>query len=376
MGIYFGTIAVSAILFYLADKSKGCLQYGLAAISICVVCFIAGCRDITVGTDTQFYPLIMFNDAKSYSIIAYYPRVISMFGEAQPYGFTFITWIISRLVSNFGQYLFMLELIAILPVYIGLCKFNPNSTWVGMSCYLFMLFPFSLNGIKQCIAASFVFLAMAFYLDDSKRTAVILYIVACLMHQTAVLFIALVPLYLFICGPGSSLSPVKMLFMMIASFLLIATLVALGGRFVSFLGSLRESYSFITDHGATGANESGLIMALLIVLIHLMYLSGNTLKHECPNDTDMSLFFFLEYISLFGFFALQLGLVADGLSRIAFYCYPFLCCYLEKIPNRQSALTVFIKIVFIIFMAIYLYRMLISGSMGLYPYTSVFLGIR
>lgn len=294
MEIYFGTIAVSALLFYLADKSKGCLQYGFAAISICLVCYIAGCRDITVGTDTQFYPLIMFNDAKTHSLITYYPRVISMFGEAQPYGFTFITWIYTRLISNFGQYLFMLELTAILPIYIGLRKFNPNSTWVGMLCYLFMLFPFSLNGIKQCIAASFVFLAMSFYLDDSKRTAIILYIVACLMHQTAILLIAIVPLYLFICGPGSSLSPVKMLFMMIASFLLIATLVALGGRFVSFLGSLRESYSFIVNHGATGANESGLIMALLIVLIHLIYISGNTLKHVSYDDTDMSLFFSLS----------------------------------------------------------------------------------
>ena len=376
MEIYFGTIAVSAMLFYLSDKSKGCLQYGFAAISICLVCFIAGCRDITVGTDTQFYPLIMFNDAKNYSIITYYPRVVSMFGEAQPYGFTFITWVISRLVFNFGQYLFILELTAILPIYIGLRKFNPNSTWIGMLCYLFMLFPFSLNGIKQCIAASLIFLAMAFYLDGSKRTTVIIYIVACLMHQTAVLFIALIPLYLFICGPGSSLSPVKAFFMMIASFLLIATLVALGGHFVSFLGSLRESYSFIANHGATGANESGLILALLIVLIHLMYLSGITLKHGCSDDTDMLLFFFLEYISLFGFFTLQLGLVADGLSRTAFYCYPFFCCYLEKIPNRYSALTVLIKLAFIILMAVYLYRMLISGSMGLYPYTSAFLGIR
>jgi len=374
--IYFGTIVISATLFCLADKSKGYLRHGLAAMSIIVICFIAGCRDITVGTDTQFYPFIMFNDAKQYSLFAYYPRVMSMFGDSQPYGFTFITWIISRLVSNFGQYLFTLELIAILPIYIGLRKFNPNSTWVGMLCYLFMLFPFSLNGIKQCIAASFVFLAMAFYLDDSKRIAFILYIVACLMHQTAVVLITLVPLYLFICGPGSSLSPVKMLFMTVASFLLIATLVALGGRFVSFLGSLRESYSFIANHGATGANESGLIMAFLIVLIHLIYLSGNTLKHGSSGDTDLSLFFFLEYISLFGCFALQLGLVADGLSRIAIYCYPFLCCYLEKIPNRISALTVLIKIIFIIFMAVYLYRMLISGSMGLYPYTSAFLGIR
>lgn len=376
MEIYFGTIAVSAMLFYLSDKSKGCLQYGFAAISICLVCFIAGCRDITVGTDTQFYPLIMFNDAKNYSIITYYPRVVSMFGEAQPYGFTFITWVISRLVSNFGQYLFILELTAILPIYIGLRKFNPNSTWIGMLCYLFMLFPFSLNGIKQCIAASFIFLAMVFFLYDSKRTALILYIVACLMHQTAVFLITLVPVYLIICGPGSSLSSVKMLFMMIASFLLIATLVILGGRFVSFLGSLRESYSFIANHGATGANESGLIMALLIVLIHIIYLSGNTSKHGCSDDTDMSLFFFLEYISLFGFFALQLGLVADGISRISIYCYPFLCCYLEKIPSRHSALTLLIKIIYIIIMTIYLYRMLISGSMGLYPYTSAFLGIR
>lgn len=376
MEIYFGTIVISAMLFYLSDKSKGYLQYGLAAMSIILICFIAGCRDIAVGTDTQFYPLIMFNDAKHFSLIAYYPRVISMFGESQPYGFTFITWIISRLVSNFGQYLFMLELIAVLPIYIGLRKLSPNSTWLGMLCYLFLIFPFSLNGIKQCIAASLGFLAMTFYLDGSKRTALILYIIACLMHQTAVLLIALVPLYLFICGPGSSLSPVKMVFMMIASFLLIAALVILGGRFVSFLSSLRDSYSFIANHGSTGANESGLIFASLIILIHLIYFSGVTSTLGRSEDTDMSLFFFLEYISLFGFVALQLGLVADGLSRIAIYSYPFLCCYLERIPNGHSALTALVKIVFIAFMAVYLYRMLISGSMGLYPYTSAFLGIR
>lgn len=383
MTIYLAGFALATICYFLAERARGILSTILSTVGLLIPCLIAGMRDKTIGTDVSAYADWMFSAAHNLSLddfIKYWSG-----NQQQPYGYVVLTWFIEHLTHNFNVYLFILQLIVIVPIYLTI-KYYTTSTWLGMICYLTVIYPQSLNTLKQAIAVALVFYSLRFCTKKSPVKFVINIFFAYLFHQTAILGIILYPLYTYLVNIKK---PFKFMwlrkyFVQILAGLMFAGIIVFKNKFISILVSIRGSYSYVADHQSqgTGFNETGFIFLILLASIAFfankdVSRQKSQLSFECDNDYNKRLYGFILLLTVLGWCLLQLGIIGEGLMRVASYFQVFTTIYVGIIPSNHGKqyYRIIFKFMFLIFFIIYFVRTCLSGAEGVYPYTSVLLNI-
>lgn len=374
MAVYIVGMVASVALLFLADRCRGVLDHLLAACALAVPCLIAALRDSTVGTDTGHYPTWMFSGARGMTLHAFLQYWYA--DQRQPIGFTLMSWMVGRAGLPYPVYLFILQALVVLPIYYVLRRMSPHFTWLGMLCYITIIFPFSLNIVKQAIAASLVLLSWYLYSRARYVPCAAVLLLAVTMHQTAMLAVVVYLLYHCICASSKPISDARQMMMIAVSVLAIAATAVLGGTVVSLLVRIRYTYSYIADNQSAGAgfNETGLVVALAVVFAIVFYVRPVIIKADGVAAQQANMAFFLAFMTLLGWNLLQLGVVGDGLSRVALYGLYFMPCFVSVLDTRDADGRI-VRAAFIALMLLSFLRMLLSGSMGIYPYTSQILGI-
>lgn len=164
MQIYLVAFAFHIALLYLSarigDKRVGLV---LAIISVLPLCVVAGARDITVGTDTSAYPLSCFNASQVYSPIG----ALSACSDQEPI-FVLLFWFLGRLTGDFNAVLFFCEVIIFLPYVLVAKKQFPQGYPVIGFFLCFIVFGYTLNILRQCLATSMLVL-MVYELIHGKN---------------------------------------------------------------------------------------------------------------------------------------------------------------------------------------------------------------
>lgn len=303
----------------------------VSKISMCI-CFIlglfpfiiiSGSRSVFTGRDTEFY----LNTA-NYARYLPYEYIISRFptiainGHYQKVetGYILYNKIIVEVFKN-PQMVFYISSVIII---IGFYKFihdNCDNVFLGM--YMFLsegIFLNSLNTMRQAIAMAIVINAFTEFKKKSYVKSIIIILLASQFHQSAIIFILIIFLYLVARKLNQKyIFLIYMIPIMIPELLQLTLIL-----FPRYSGYLVTSDLYTVKIGRI------LILWSIIIVMYIYNLK------KILNDRDTIVYgaFFLVYV------VLQLmSLRITGMQRISFYFEPFniiLICKLFSVKSSNS----------------------------------------
>lgn len=270
---YLITITLAGLLGIAAshvDNPYLRLLVGIA--SILPFCFVAGLRADTVGTDTNAYPLNLYNTSLESSLSETYE---SLSFNMEPL-FIVLGWATTKIFGDFHVTLFVYQLATVLPILYCLMTLTPRSIGLGLVVYGFIFFPYSLNIVRQSISTAFLLLAITYALRGKYVRCAISVAVATGFHTTGLLGIAAIIVILVFKFQGEAKTETGKLWGAIAiclcimAFLVLFVLVlANADEFLEMLVNIKSSYRYQLNYsGSGGWTTHYLILAIAFALLY------------------------------------------------------------------------------------------------------------
>lgn len=189
--VYILTIILSTFFFLLAsnqkfsDNKKKSYVFILVLITILIPSFIAGIRDISVGTDTRGYLLADYNISLNTS------KLNSAINSSnEELGFVTLVFLVTKVFKNFNILMFIIELI----ITSFVVKFALKSDNKKEAIYIYLFYMILCFGESLCIMRQHISFAILLYttklLKEKKYfPTVVLFIIAYSFHSSAICFI-------------------------------------------------------------------------------------------------------------------------------------------------------------------------------------------
>ena len=172
------------------------LSHALVFVAIVVLCTVAAVRDTSIGTDTSFYPLITFNEAKERGLADF----MSLPLVGHEYLYYLIVYICSTVFNSFPLLLFVTEFLCVVPVYYVLSKISSREKSskpivIGMAIYLLFAYNLSFNMMRQMIALAFCLVAFYDYYHKKHKRALLWVVLGFFFHSFSLIAIPIIALY-------------------------------------------------------------------------------------------------------------------------------------------------------------------------------------
>lgn len=372
--IYVTIVGLPVVLAFLSDKTKGVLSTIFALLALSIPVIFAAARDTTVGTDVMTYGVWTYRSA---TLSGFASFMESQAAVAAP-GYNLVAWLTGH-YGSFEIYLGALQFLVVAPVYLYARRRYPDCSWPAMAAYMLLLFPISLNAMKQMIAVALCLPAFGFIERRQPIKYVVCVLAICLLvHQTAIVVLALYPVARLLMtsqnaesaffGRAQALSAV-----IIIAGLLVAVFAG-GGYFIEAFSGLKESYAYQLNASGVRVNYSALIMAAYFAFALVIQRTPKAAEGLNGGFSDCDL---LCIICLVAFIATQLNMVADSMGRLSYYCMAFVPLYASRLilpgeTGRRRALGIGCTLMLIAYFYIVC---VVNGGNGAYPYTSAVLGV-
>lgn len=374
MYIYLVTFGVSSILFYLSSKFRRKSKSDFwAIIGILVLAVLAGLRDASVGTDVNVYGRALYTAAlNSSNFISYYAsHVTSLLSEP---GYYLLTYFLSLFFKDYHWGLFVYQLLPLIFVYLGMkrCErlFN-TPVWLGMLLYDLMLYNYSLNIIRQCIAVGFVFYGTTFLFEKRYKPYVILMLLAIAFHTMGIIGFSILPMY-FILQQGRSISQRRQIERGSFFIFLLFVILISGSQIVTFLvkrGVLREFYLQYLSGGMYSGSTTG--VPWIIVFGHIIYtLILVFYKRFTDNRGGESLFFIMSSIIVV-IASFAVGYI-QYIDRLNYFFVPLQIVGLANIYNCNRPKRIYAFLIVGFALMLWYYAIVMKGSGETIPYKFFF----
>lgn len=382
--VYLLTFGISSAFLYLAGKQRSkLLRFSLYAIGLIAPCLLAGLRANTVGADINSYAVYQYHHAIKFDLF-YFMEYESSISAA---GWNLMTWLSCHFSQSFALYLFCIELLCILPVFFLFFALYRNNEWSGMLSWYLLLYGFSLNGMRQCIAMGIVLFSYLFAKRRKMVPFILAIFVGCLFHQTALIGLFLYPLF-GILGKRAARSVRGIVWSnciyAVALLGIWLALVLFGKHIFTPLTSLKASYAFqLKTMDSMDINWSALFLFSSICFVsYLANKSNYALSADIPlysrERTGQSKMTVaddaLGVVSAFGCLLRELDLVAKTLGRLGLYYMQFACVMTSDLViskrKNQSAILLFYLLQVLYFVVCFI----LLGQSDIYPYESSLIG--
>lgn len=319
----------------------------MAVLAFSIIIFFAGLRSGIADTDA--YINIFINMPESF--------LEDLWSEVnKDKGFYLFTYFMKYFISDdFHVWLFTIALISGLAVMIPLYKYSPM---FELSTFLFVAtaqFTWLLNGMRQFIAISILFLSLDLIIKKRFKTYLLIVLILSTIHGSAFFML---PFY-FLCQskPWSLKMLITVVFFSIA-FLFMGNFLSLGAVFLE-----ETQYAGYTDAIAEIAGSSifRVIAAAIPLLLTLwrkkevLRLNDNLLN-LCINMSTLNFCFMLLATSMGGLF---IGRVAAYFDIYNLLLYPLV---LTKLFEGQVRSILYVGIV-LGFIAWFYYQMVVAWDM-------------
>ena len=339
--IYLGLTLVAFIVAKYAELTD---SKKVVWLLVLLFSLVAGLRAISVGIDTKTYNSI-FNSISN-------GNTENIYGIEK--GFIYICTALLH-IWNSNQFLFFL--FGFVSYALCIFRFWKDREYISFRWavlfYCVLFFAFSLNGLRQFVAASIVFFATGFIKDGKYIRFVIAILIATQIHLSAVIGFA----YLFF----------DMLFLkyynLKRKFVILLVAGGIGLFLISILSSILSRYLNYFD---TRTDSLG---AMLFVKFALLFASYIII--EKPQDAEeqyfcrSNRFFYLIglLLTISSYFYLYMG-------RVGIYFYIFEGIYIGYLFKKKmkSPLDLLLKSAYVAILLYYIYQNLTSGSNGELPY--------
>lgn len=199
---YIAIFVISIGLFGLSDKVKRTQKKPLIFIGIALLCLLAGLRAESIGTDTRVYLMPIYEAAKRCNSISEYLNssfhafswTTDYVKEMEPL-FPFLILVVTKLTGSIYCVQTVLEICAILPLYLAVKKRNSISLWIAMFVFCMAFYNPSMNMMRQSIAMSLGVLGFEYWREEERKQSFVCVIISFLFHKSALLLLLIYFMY-------------------------------------------------------------------------------------------------------------------------------------------------------------------------------------
>ena len=246
MLIYFIVFLIAYCIGLHVEGERGNIRILWAVVSFLPLALMAGLRAPEVGIDTGYYPLPFYH----YSLNMPLPDMMARAG-CEP-GFSIFIWVVSRATRSFNAVLFLVQCLMIAPLVWAIDKFDVRKISLVVLVYACLVFPASLNIMRQSIAASFLLPALYFSLNRKWGRFFFVLLIAASFHLSALLGLLLVPVGLLGTMESARRTRYIGLFLSIGA-LAVASFLIFQTKILSFIAIFKESYSVALEEVGEGS---------------------------------------------------------------------------------------------------------------------------
>lgn len=187
MLVFYWTIVITYILSLISrmmnDNRKKSIAIFISFLVAIILIFISGLRS-GMG-DTYFYK-------HSYDLLVQNPENMPLDKDI---GFNLFSLMLTYISSNSQILIFISALITNL---INIIIFNKYISYLELQVYLYITSGYyfvTMNGIRQCLAAAFIFMCTKFIVDGKFKIYCVLIIIISTFHESA---LVMIPLYFIV----------------------------------------------------------------------------------------------------------------------------------------------------------------------------------
>lgn len=173
---YIVVFIISIGFFALSDRVKFTQRKPVVFVAVMILCLLAGLRAESIGTDTKVYLVPVFEAAKKcHSIGEYLNSSFHAFTWTTNYVkdleplFPSLVLIVTKITGSLYCVQTVLELCAILPLYVAVRKDKNTSLWMAMFVFCMAFYNPSMNMMRQSIAMSFGVLGFEYWRNETPR---------------------------------------------------------------------------------------------------------------------------------------------------------------------------------------------------------------
>lgn len=369
--MYLAMFAISGFCFYLSQNTRSILKLAVLAVAMSLPCLMAGFRDLSVGTDLQLWGIYTYDVAKTMPFIPF----LEYHSDEAGLAFNVLAWVGAQIGDDMVPFLSLIQLVTILPFYMGLKALYPKQIWMGMLFYLLFLYPPSLNTMKQMIAASIVFYGMQYLFGKSFFKFACCVVIAALFHQTAIIAIVFYPAAVLLRAEDDATdSSQKCALLVLLTVISYCAVFFAGEHLVIYFSGFKESYAAeVSTLGQGGFNWSILVIAAGVLLVWMF--DSNRRDSQATISSTAGVLPIAIYCVIWGCIAFELGMISPALSRFSYFgtsMMAFVICEASNAETGKRALSV---LLLFITLAYFIFNFVIRGGESIYPYASAILGI-
>lgn len=366
----FTYIFVFSICLILAKLYSGRNWAPIILISL-ILSFLAGFRDITVGSDTWNYKRVYFDIIPSY-------KTISQVLADESYldtGYLLFVWLSCHIQNQYWFMLFLTQLLTITFYYLGYKRFGKylKSDFFSFTFfYVFLFYNHSLNVMRQELAVSVVFFAFS-YLWEKRYIHYIIWTLVAFSFHSSVIVSLVFPFIMYIVllsNPKKQkvillLFSVFILLLFVSYYYILDLLVGFNVFDISYMSKYGDDSLFYEAE-----KRIAYIPAIFTFIIFWVI-------YVCKEGSNLDRRFILFHVIInsFYFSTLFLSLYVEFLNRLSLYFFAInLFCL--SVELRTKPVRKFLKGCVLLFvLIIWGYQYILLNSSETFPYTSKILGI-
>ena len=337
-------------MIFLAALSERCFRKGykklgilLIVLILCALVVIAGFRQ-NVGTDYKSY-VAMYNN---YSYLEPGNRLIFDIAHVMSDDYR-VVFVLYALVTNS---------IALYAIYRNR---NNASVALSVAAYLFVIFPFTLNVMRQGVAIAACLLVYVYFLEGRLKRSLILTIIAMLFHPSAAIVVP------FLVATMMSKDK-KIVRNSILMSVMMAGLIIVAYRVFGMSFGSNGEYSNYIESTSFGVSSIILMASYLPFLIFFRFF-GKRINDRKTNILKGAVLFGVVFEFIFS---------SSEVSRCALYFTSALVVLMpmpfEKMQrNTNTGLIKMLYIGFLIAYFVIVYN--VYGRAGIFPYSNSLIGV-
>lgn len=359
----------ASLLLYIISFSTAALALGIGVrkkswfiiiLSLLIPAMISGFR-YGVGTDFDAY-INIYNQMSDFNIQDYFTYNTNNIEM----GFFLIIKIASLLDGGAELMFGISSLITLVFLYLGLRRLEIKHISLALFLYLLMIFPLTLNGVRQGISVSILFYAFTFAAERRWWKFLFWALIASLFHLSALVFI---PLYA-ITRYSQKLSRQNVIIVALRLLPLAMLIIAVSAIIINSALNLPLLDKYRNYFESGGGSGIGIyVLSLINVAIALILKDKLEAKDRYMN--------FYIVLSIIGLGLATLGLGSSAIHRISLYfmIYPILIIvtyadiFNDYLGNKLS------RTLIILYPVVYFVLIYYLFDLGdIFPYNSTLIG--
>ena len=339
-------------------------------LSCLILSLLAGFRDLSVGADTDFYPRWYISALRN---IKNFPDIVNLETDLDK-GYLFLYWIGAWIDKHIWIELFLTELVISVFTFWGcyrLSKHFGNSIVIFTLAFLFLIYNYTLNNMRQECAIAITFFAFSYLWEKRWIYYIVWMSVAYTFHSSTIIALS-VPFLLYVSNIESDRKRNRMVLITIISIVIAFASFYYIVNMIADYGLFNEAYA--TRYGEGGAYEgtSRVAFAPLSISLTIYYFIYLSYKKQIVNNNVIAFHILLNTIYMLCLF---LSTLSVFLYRIGLSFY-IIDVYLLSVELSSKKVNVVLRTFAVIIMIVYwVFIYIIKNNSETYPYTSKFLGI-